>query len=611
MEPTSTSNVQPSSSSALPSQSLPNPKGGINAITLRSGAKLQERSLEEPSPIEVTQDEDVVAVEEVEEEDEVQEVFEEEVDQQRGEVPKDGNVLQEATLIPFPTLARKTKKHVELDPKMVEIFKKVEVTIPFFDAIRQVPKYAKFLKDLCMNKERIHDLETIPLGSSISDLMGDIPDKCGDLGPYLVTCTIDRVQFVDCMCDLGTCVSIMTLSVYEVLKLPPFKRSATWFILADKSIISVVGIVEDVLVSIKGLVFPIDFHILKMPPSDSGRTSSILHGRPFLKTSRFKLDAFSGTYSFEIDGRAVSFNLDEAMRHPPEDHSIFQCDMIDNVVAEVHRDSLDGKSMIQGPSVGNPHECEKDTLPPPVLPDDQVPSHEQSVELKPLPSHLKYAFLKENQKLPVIIAKELTPQQEEKLLNILRRNNRAIGWSLADLVEVVKKEVTRLLEADIIYSILDSEWVSPVQVVPKKSGVTTIKNENGELIATRVQNSWRVYIDYRRLNLATRKDHFPLPFIDQMLDRLSGHIVSNDGISVDPAKVDVISGLPYTYSVREVRAFLGHAGFYRRFIKDISKVALSLSRLLQKDVEFDLSEDCMEAFDIEDCMEAFAIQDHV
>nr|XP_025636156.1 uncharacterized protein LOC112730279 [Arachis hypogaea] len=315
----------------------------------------------------------------------------------------------------------------------------------------------------------------------------------------------------------------MPLSVYEVLKLPPLKRSATWFVLADKSIISVVGIAEDVLVSIKELVFPIDFHILEMPPSDSRRTSSILLGRPFLKTSRFKLNAFLGTYSFEIDERAVRFNLDEAMRHPLEDHSIFRCDMIDNVVAEAHHDCFDEKSMTQGPGVGNPHVYEEDALSPPVLPDDRVPSHEQNVDLKPLPPHLKYAFLEDNQKLPVIVAKELSSQQEEKLLAILRRNKKAIGWSLADLVgispqvcehriflekraklvrqpqrrlnptilEVVKKEVTQLLEADIIYPISDSEWVSPVQVVPKKSGVTTIKNENGELIATRVQNSWR------------------------------------------------------------------------------------------------------------------------
>nr|XP_025677051.1 uncharacterized protein LOC112776985 [Arachis hypogaea] len=337
---------KPTIPTSKPRKKLPNlptttPKGGINTITLRSRTKLQERSPEPPHQKEVTQEEDVVEVEEIEEKDEAHEVVKEEFNQPRDGVSKDGNVLEEATPIPFPTLTRKTKKPLELDLKSVEIFKKVEVIIPLFDAIHQVPKYAKFLKDLCKNKERIHDLETIPLGSSISALMGAIPEKCGDRSPCLVTCTIDGVKFIDCMCDLSACVSIMPLSVYQVLKLPPLKRWAARFVLADKSIIYVVGIAEDVLVSIKRLVFSIDFHILEMPPSESERTSSFLLGRPFLRTSRFKLDVFSCTYSFEIDGRVVSFSLDEAMRHPPEDHSIFWCDLIDNIVAELDNDILD------------------------------------------------------------------------------------------------------------------------------------------------------------------------------------------------------------------------------------------------------------------------------
>ncbi|XP_015940116.1 uncharacterized protein LOC107465657 [Arachis duranensis] len=240
--------------------------------------------------------------------------------------------------------------------------------------------------------------------------MGAIPEKCGDPGRCMVTCTIGGVQFFYYMCDLGACVSIMPLSVYDALKLLPLKRSAAHFILADKSIIFVVGIAEDVLVSIKGLIFPIDFYILEMPPNDSGRPSYILLRRPFLKTSWFKLDAFSGTYSFEIDGRAVSFNFDDAMKHPPEDHSIFQCDIIDEIMAEVHHGIVDEKNIVQGASVGKPPEYDKDTLLPLVLPDNQVPSHELNMELKPLSPHLKYPYLEDDQKLLVFIAKELTSQ---------------------------------------------------------------------------------------------------------------------------------------------------------------------------------------------------------
>nr|XP_025640545.1 uncharacterized protein LOC112735192 [Arachis hypogaea] len=337
IEPPSIPTPQASTSSAIPSQPLPNPKGGINVITLRSRTQLKERDSKAPNPIKVAQEEDGVEIEEIEEEEESHVIVEDEDPQPRSEVPRKEQILEEvAQPIPFPTLARKAKKRVELDPTMVKMFKKVEVTIPLFDAIHQVPKYAKFLKDLCMNKDRIHELETIPLGSSISALMGSIPEKCVDPGPCLVSCIIDGVQFVDCMCDLGACVSIMPLSVYHLLKLPPLKRSAARFVLADKSIIIVLGIAEDVLVNIKGLIFPIDFHIIEMPPSESERASSILLGRPFLRTSRFKLDAHSGTYSFEIDGRVVSFSLEEAMRHPPENHSIFRCDLIDNIVVEVH-----------------------------------------------------------------------------------------------------------------------------------------------------------------------------------------------------------------------------------------------------------------------------------
>jgi hypothetical protein len=87
----------------------------------------------------------------------------------------------------------------------------------------------------------------------------------------------------------------------------------------------------------------------------------------------------------------------------------------------------------------------------------------------------------------------------------------------------VRTEVIKLLDTGIIYPISDSKWVSPIHVVPKRAGLTIVKNKDNELVSTRIQSGWRVCIDYRRLNVATRKDHFPLPFIDQMVERLDGH----------------------------------------------------------------------------------------
>jgi len=187
---------------------------------------------------------------------------------------------------------------------------------------------------------------------------------------------------------------------------------------------------------------------------------------------------------------------------------------------------------------------------------DHLPSapSSSSLELKPLPSTLKYAFFGPDETFPVILANDLTLDQEKQVLDLLRENQGALGWTLGDirgisptivqyrihpednaksyrdrqrrlnptLQEVVRKEVLKWLDHDIIYPISDSEWVSPVHVVPKKTRITVIKNDKDELIPTRIQSGWRVCIDYRKLNSATRKDHFSLPFLDQMLERLAG-----------------------------------------------------------------------------------------
>ncbi|KAL4391072.1 hypothetical protein AHAS_Ahas03G0208500 [Arachis hypogaea] len=149
--------------------------------------------------------------------------------------------------IPFPTLATKAKKQEKIDPNMVKNFKNVEVTIPLYQAIQQVPKYAKFLKDVCTHKDKIGELNKRPVDDSISSLT---LEKCNDPGSCLVTFLIGGMKFIDCMCDLRACVSIMQLPIYERLNLSPLKRSMARFVLADKSIVSVVGIAKNVLVDI-------------------------------------------------------------------------------------------------------------------------------------------------------------------------------------------------------------------------------------------------------------------------------------------------------------------------------------------------------------------------
>ncbi|CAM8948012.1 unnamed protein product [Rhodiola kirilowii] len=178
-----------------------------------------------------------------------------------------------------------------------------------------------------------------------------------------------------------------------------------------------------------------------------------------------------------------------------------------------------------------------------------------TVELKPLPASLRYEFLGPNSTYPVIVNASLTDVETQKLLDVLRKHRPALGYSIDDLKgispdlcmhrinlevdarpsrdalrrlnpklnDVVKKEILKLLDAGIIYSVADSKWVSPMHVVPKKGGLTIVRNEQNELIPTRTVTGWRMCIDYRKLNKATLKDHFHLPFIDQMLERLAKH----------------------------------------------------------------------------------------
>nr|GEY93810.1 reverse transcriptase domain-containing protein [Tanacetum cinerariifolium] len=236
------------------------------------------------------------------------------------------------------------------------------------------------------------------------------------------------------------------------------------------------------------------------------------------------------------------------------------------------------------------------------------------VELKDLPPHLEYAFLGDNNKWPVIIAKYLSVDEKSALIKVLKSQKQAIAWKLTDIKGIDPEFCSHkiFLEEDYAPKVQNSLWVSPIHCVSKKEGMTVITNDQNELVPTRLITEWRACIDYQKLNEATQKDHFPLPFMDQMLERLAGneyycfldgfsgivlgHKISKKGIEVDKAKIDVISKLPHPTTVKGIRSFLGHAGFYQRFIKDFSKISGPMTHLLEKNAPFVFSDDCVHAF---------------
>ena len=185
---------------------------------------------------------------------------------------------------------------------------------------------------------------------------------------------------------------------------------------------------------------------------------------------------------------------------------------------------------------------------------DELIKKAEDGDLKPLPSSLKYAFLDPHEKFPVIISSSLDSDQEMVLLNVLRQHRSALAWSLEDVKgispefcehriylednvkpsreaqrrlnphmrEILKDEVLKWLKAGIIYPISNSPWISLVHMVPKKSWITVERSQEGVELATRLTTGWRNCIDYRKLNLVTKKDHYPIPFMDQILEKLVG-----------------------------------------------------------------------------------------
>ena len=316
---------------------------------------------------------------------------------------------------------------------------------------------------------------------------------------------------------------------------------------------------EDVLVRIDTCYFPVDFLILDMEPAQKLTQTPIILGRPFLATAKANIDCAKGTMDISVGDQKISLNIFQASQNMRDSEDCFAIDVLENLVEEAcslnQPEDLTENDFELNFREEEPHPTTPKSLER-LHPKSSFPSTESQppLELKPLPDSLKYVFLGPNQTLPVIIAANLTQDQEAQLTNVLRDHQTSIGWSINDLKgispslcmhhiytdvdakpirdmqrrlnpnmrEVVKREVIKWLDAGIIYPISDSRWVSPTQVVPKKSGLTVVQSDRGELLPTRLTTGWRVCVDYRKLNIATKKDHFSLPFMDQILERLAG-----------------------------------------------------------------------------------------
>ncbi|KAH9779814.1 hypothetical protein KPL71_007852 [Citrus sinensis] len=440
--------------------------------------------------------------------------------------------------IPVVTTCTKSNKQSLISPEATQQFKHLS-----HKALAQMPNYVKFLKDILARKRRLGEFETVALNQESSHMLqSKIPTKLKDPRSFTIHCSIRTRYAGRALCELGASINLMPLSEFKQLGVGECRPTTVTLQLADRSHAYPEGKIEDVLVKVDKFIFPVDFIVL----------------------------------DFEADKEQVTFNVLETMRNPDEVEDYNFLSVVDLVVADrmdiccsnvldkvttfedvEEEDVAAIQTNWMDKQQSDKHNMFIEHL---NLSDKEVkitlPSIESppNFELKLLPSHLKYAYLGQNNTLSVIISSTLDAGQEHSLVDLLRKYRKAIGWTMTDIKgisssicmhkillencssnsvehqrrlnpimkEVVKKEIIKWLDAGVIYPISDSSWVSPVQCVPKKGGITVMANEKNELIPTRTVTGWRVCVDYRKLNKATRKDHFPLPFIDQMLDRLAG-----------------------------------------------------------------------------------------
>ncbi|GKE20718.1 reverse transcriptase domain-containing protein [Tanacetum coccineum] len=468
---------QASNSGTLPSNTIPNPKGEMKAITTRSGVAYEGPSIPtNPSPKKVV-------------ERETKETTNKEQTNFQGStaqipppvipipepdistnLPKTTPILESdipknlpKPNIPYPSRRDDQKSRDKASNQMetiLQIFQDLHFDISFTDALLLMPRFAPTIKSLLMNKEKLLELAKIPLNENCSAMLPKkLPEKLGDPGKFLISCNFPRMDVCHALADLGASINLMPLSIWKKLSLPDLTPTRITLELADRSITYPKGLTEDVSVKVRKFHFPTDFVVVDF---EADPRVPLILGRSFLRTGRALIDVYGEEITLWVDNEAVTFNLDQTTRYSStNDKSVNRIDIIDAIYEEYTPELL-GFSNSSG---GNPTptselftsefileeieaylkddsispeidhaDCDPEEdicliekllnndpfqLPPMDLKQSEVTEAKSSIEeppeleLKDLPSHLEYAYLEENDKLPVIFAKGLNDDEKK------------------------------------------------------------------------------------------------------------------------------------------------------------------------------------------------------
>ncbi|RDX76269.1 hypothetical protein CR513_43763, partial [Mucuna pruriens] len=415
------------------------------------------------------------------------------------------------------------------------MFWKVEINIPLLDAIKQIPKYAKFLKELCVHKRRkmrggveLGIVSALTKNEVADGSQQTLPKKCRDPGIFSVLCTIGEYTLASDMLNLGALINVMSTSIYKSMNFGDLEPIGMAIQLANRSIVQPLGVLEDVLVHVNELIFLVNFYVLDMEDETSGKGSTLILGRLFLRTTITKIDVHDRTLLMKFDENLGQFNIFEAMKkHPTEDPSLFGNNVIDELVVEYMQLEAGSAEFSNFAEDIDVIECLGSVI--------DESDYDELLEVQDLfDSEDDIAYLANldlNSELIELIDQVCKYDEELEYLEhakskLYRSKNsykhkwhkKEIGWRLSDLtginpsicmhkilmeeeacpirqqqrrltltiLDVVVKEVTKLLAAGIIYPISNSQWVSPLQVVLKKSRMTIMKNQHDELVLMQI-----------------------------------------------------------------------------------------------------------------------------
>ncbi|GJZ96698.1 reverse transcriptase domain-containing protein, partial [Tanacetum coccineum] len=364
-----------------------------------------------------------------------------------------------------------------LASKFMEIFRNLHFELSFVDALIHMPKFAPMFKKMLNNKDKLIELTKTPLNENCSAVvLKKLPEKLGDPGRFLIPCDFSEFDSYLALADLGASINLMPLSIWKKLQLSGLTETKMVLELADRTISKPTGVAENVFVKVGKFYFPADFVVLDFVADP--RVPLIL-GRPFLRTAHALIDVYEGEITLRNDCikqvlgfsipllTTIFFVLESIVSTSsptltPFDESDFlvfeEADAFiaidDEPVSLVFNATYydpEGDILILEALLNNnplPHPNQEDYLPeiqkdlkvvePKKSSVEYATSYEKKVEipeveLKELPPHLEYAFLEGNNKLPVIISKDLSLEEKTSLINVLKNRKQAIAWKLFDI----------------------------------------------------------------------------------------------------------------------------------------------------------------------------------